>query len=130
MCPSGLTAQALHRALPGHLHNADSISEVHLAPHANGDLSPNGAGARAGEARSWPAVVINSGSGGLCAHQGWDVPSLRAHMCGQSVSLLCAGILQDHTTFSAQGYSDNVMPVLAVTRDRKTADRLTPEPRR
>lgn len=33
----------------GHSHEADSISEVHLAPHSNGDLLPNGAGARSGE---------------------------------------------------------------------------------
>lgn len=64
-------------------HEADSIAEVHLAPRTNRDLSPNGAGATSGEARSQPTVVINFGSGGLYAHQGWDVPSLRAHMCGQ-----------------------------------------------
>ncbi len=79
----------------GHLHEADSISEVHLAPHANGDLSPNDAGARSGEARSQPAVVINFGSGGLYAHQGWDVPSLRDHTCGQ--------ILQDYATVCSPG---------------------------
>ena len=56
------TQQASRVHSTGHSHEADSISEVHLAPHANGDLSPNGAGARVGEARSKPAVVINFGS--------------------------------------------------------------------
>lgn len=105
-------------SLPVHsTGQADSIYEVHLVPHANGDLSPNGAGARSGEARSQPAVLINFGSGGLYAHQGWDVPSLRAHMCGQT--------LQVDTTpqSAAQGYMSNMMQQLTITRGGKTSDR-------
>lgn len=33
-------------------------------------------------------VVINSGSGGLYAHQGWDVPFLRAHICEADIPRL------------------------------------------
>lgn len=49
---------ARHRALPVHKQKADSISEAHLVPHANDDLSPNGARARAKKARPQPTVVI------------------------------------------------------------------------
>ena len=38
------------RVLPGNLHRADYRSDVYLATHANGDLSLNGAKARAGVA--------------------------------------------------------------------------------
>lgn len=83
---SDSTQQASHVRSTGHSHEADSISEVHLAPHANG------AGARVGEARSKPAVVINFGSVGLYAQQGWEVPSLRAHMCGQILQDSCHSV--------------------------------------
>lgn len=68
----------------GHSHEADSISKVHLAPHANDDLSRNGAGAKAW---SRPTVVIHFGIGDSYAHRGWVVPSLGARVSSDTPRL-------------------------------------------
>ena len=74
---AGFTAHALQQAFPERLHTTDSISEVYLVPHANGNLSPNQA--EGSEARSQPTVLIHFDSREIYAHQGLAMPFLRAH---------------------------------------------------